>query len=194
MDAFLNQVFAGLATGGIYASVALALVMIYQATHLVNFAQGELAMFSTYIAYALIEAGLPYWIAFVITLVFSFVTGIAIERLLMRRIQHKSQLTAVIVFIGLLVAVNGLAADSALCPGLRSLPGAKGVTLVAWSEVEAAWRSGYGALAEDFRAGRAAVAPRDAAACRLCDLQPLCRIQQLVDTDPSSEGESAYDA
>jgi probable DNA repair protein len=92
------------------------------------------------------------------------------------------------------VAVNGLAADSALWPGLRSLPGAKGVTLVAWSEVEAAWRSGYGALAEDFRAGRAAVAPRDAAACRLCDLQPLCRIQQLVDTDPSSEGESAHDA
>ena len=58
---------AGLATGGIYASVALALVMIYQATHLVNFAQGEMAMFSTYIAWALINAGVPYWAAFFLT-------------------------------------------------------------------------------------------------------------------------------
>ena len=55
---------AGLATGGIYASLALALVMIYQATHLVNFAQGEMAMFTTYIAWSLINAGVPYWPAF----------------------------------------------------------------------------------------------------------------------------------
>ena len=64
MDAFLHQVLAGLATGGIYASLALALVMIYQATHLVNFAQGEMAMFCTYIAWSLINAGVPYWAAF----------------------------------------------------------------------------------------------------------------------------------
>ncbi len=109
MQALLHQLLSGVANGAIYASVALALVMIFKATHEVNFAQGELAMFSTYIAYTLIEAGVPYWVAFVITLVFSFVTGVAIERVLMRRIQHKSQLTAVIVFIGLLVATNGLA-------------------------------------------------------------------------------------
>ena len=65
----LHQILSGLATGGIYASVALALVMIYQATHLVNFAQGEIAMFSTYIAWALIQAGVPYWAAFAITVV-----------------------------------------------------------------------------------------------------------------------------
>ena len=59
MNVLLHQVLSGLATGGIYASMALALVMIYQATHLVNFAQGELAMFSTYIAWSLIQAGLP---------------------------------------------------------------------------------------------------------------------------------------
>jgi len=111
MQALLHQLLSGLANGAIYASVALALVMIFKATHEVNFAQGELAMFSTYIAYTLIEAGLPYWVAFLITLIFSFVTGIGIERLLMRRIQGKSQLTAVIVFIGLLVAVNGLASS-----------------------------------------------------------------------------------
>ena len=50
MEGFLHQVFAGIATGGIYASVALALVMIYQSTHHINFAQGEMAMFSTFIA------------------------------------------------------------------------------------------------------------------------------------------------
>ena len=64
MEALLHQVLAGLATGGIYASLALALVMIYQATHLVNFAQGEMAMFTTYIAWSLINAGVPYWLAF----------------------------------------------------------------------------------------------------------------------------------
>ena len=52
MDAFIHQLLAGLATGGIYATVALALVMIYQATHHINFAQGEMAMFSTFIAWA----------------------------------------------------------------------------------------------------------------------------------------------
>ena len=67
MDIFIQQVVSGLATGGIYASLALALVMIYQATDVVNFAQGEMAMFATYIAWALIQAGVPYWWAFVLT-------------------------------------------------------------------------------------------------------------------------------
>ncbi len=75
MDGLLHQLFSGIASGGIYASVALALVMIYQATHHVNFAQGEMAMFSTYIALTLIEAGVPYWGAFVITVAVSFVIG-----------------------------------------------------------------------------------------------------------------------
>ena len=70
MTAVLHQVLSGLATGGIYASVALALVVIYQATHHVNFAQGELAMFSTYIAWTLVNAGVAYWLAFALTLGF----------------------------------------------------------------------------------------------------------------------------
>ena len=60
----IHQIMSGIATGGIYASVALALVMIYQATHHVNFAQGEMATFSTYIALTFINAGFPYWVAF----------------------------------------------------------------------------------------------------------------------------------
>ena len=92
------------------------------------------------------------------------------------------------------VAANGLVADPARWPGLPTIPGATGVPLAAWNEVEPAWRSMYGALATDFRVGRAAVAPRDAAACRLCNLQPLCRIRRLDDTDSASEGEGADDA
>ena len=109
MDTFLHQVLAGLATGGIYASVALALVMIHQATHLVNFAQGEMAMFSTYIAWALIHAGVPYWVAFFLTIGISFVLGAAIQQLILRPIRSASVLPLVIVFIGLLVIFNSLA-------------------------------------------------------------------------------------
>lgn len=109
MQALLHQVLSGLANGGIYASVALALVMIYQATHLVNFAQGELAMFSTYICWTMIDAGFPYWGAFVLTLAFSFVAGVIIERVIIRPVEHAPELTVVIVFIGLLIIINSLA-------------------------------------------------------------------------------------
>ena len=109
MEELLNQVFAGLATGGIYASLALALVMIYQATQLVNFAQGEMAMFSTYIAWALIQNGVPYWATFFLTVVFSFLLGVAIQYLLLQRIRGQPVLALVVVFIGLLVIFNSLA-------------------------------------------------------------------------------------
>ena len=109
MDLLIHQILSGLATGGIYASVALALVMIYQATHLVNFAQGEMAMFSTYIAWSLINAGMPYWGAFFITVAVAFVLGVLIERVIVRPVENSSILAVVIVFIGLLVILNSLA-------------------------------------------------------------------------------------
>jgi branched-chain amino acid transport system permease protein len=108
LDALLHQVLAGLATGGIYASVALALVMIYQATHLVNFAQGELAMFSTYIAWTLINAGMPYWAAFFLTVGLSFVLGVLIERIVIRPVENSPVLAVVVVFIALLVILNSI--------------------------------------------------------------------------------------
>ena len=108
MEAFLHQVVAGLATGGIYASLALALVMIYQATHLVNFAQGELAMFSTYIAWSLINAGMPYWGAFFLTVGFSFVFGVVVERVIIRPVENAPVLSVVVVFIALLVILNSV--------------------------------------------------------------------------------------
>ena len=109
MQAFLHQVLSGLANGGIYASVALALVMIYQATHHVNFAQGEMAMFSTYISWSMIDAGFPYWAAFFLTLVFAFVMGVLIERIILRPVEQAPVLTVVAVFIGLLFIINSLA-------------------------------------------------------------------------------------
>ncbi len=109
METFLAQVLSGLATGGIYASVALALVMIYQATHLVNFAQGEMAMFSTYVAWALMNAGMPYWAAFFLTIALSFAGGIVIERVIIRPVEKGSVLSVVVVFIGLLVIMNSVA-------------------------------------------------------------------------------------
>jgi branched-chain amino acid transport system permease protein len=109
MSVFWEQVFSGLVTGGIYASVALALVMIYQATHQVNFAQGEMAMFSTYIAWSLINAGMSYWLAFVLTVLISFVGGVFIERVIIRPVENAPVLSVVVVFIGLLVIFNSLA-------------------------------------------------------------------------------------
>jgi branched-chain amino acid transport system permease protein len=109
VQAFLYQLMSGIAIGAVYAAVALALVMIFKATHHVNFAQGELAMFSTYIALTLLHHGVPYWGAFALTLVFSFVAGVAIERVIMRPFKNAPELTSVIVFIGLLVAINGIA-------------------------------------------------------------------------------------
>jgi len=109
MEALLHQVLSGLATGGIYASLALALVMIYQSTHHINFAQGEMAMFSTYLAWTLIDGGMSWWLAFVITVAASFVGGMLIERLLIRPVEQAPLLTVVIVFIGLLVILNSVA-------------------------------------------------------------------------------------
>jgi len=108
MDLLVHQVFSGLATGGIYASVALALVMIYQATHLVNFAQGELAMFCTYIAWSLIQAGFPYWAAFFLTVGIAFVLGVLIERVVIRPVENAPVLAVVVVFIALLVILNSV--------------------------------------------------------------------------------------
>jgi branched-chain amino acid transport system permease protein len=108
MEAFLHQVLSGLATGGIYASIALALVMIYQATHLVNFAQGEMAMFTTYIGWSLIEAGMPYWAAFFLTVAFAFVLGVVIERVIIRPVEQAPVLAVVVVFIALLLILNSV--------------------------------------------------------------------------------------
>ena len=109
MNLLVHQILSGLATGGIYASLALALVMIYQATHLVNFAQGEMAMFATYIAWSLMQAGVPYWGAFFLTVAIAFIGGVLLERIVIQPVENAPILSVVIVFIGLLVIFNSLA-------------------------------------------------------------------------------------
>jgi branched-chain amino acid transport system permease protein len=106
----MHQVIAGLSTGGIYASVALALVMIYQTTHHINFAQGELAMFSTYLAWSLLAAGVPYWITFFLTILIAFTIGVLLERFIIRPLAATPTLGVVVVFIGLLTSFHSLAA------------------------------------------------------------------------------------
>src|ERR1700692_4837557 len=108
-ELLLHQVLAGLATGGIYACIALAVVMIYQAIDHLNFAQGEMAMFSTFIAWQLIQWGLPYWVAFAITVVVSFVAGVLIDRVLFRPIQNAPILSQVVAFIALFSILNSSA-------------------------------------------------------------------------------------
>jgi branched-chain amino acid transport system permease protein len=109
MAEFVQQVVSGLASGAVYASLALALVLIFRSTHVVNFAQGEMAMFTTYIAWELMHRGMSYWPAFALTLVIAFVGGVAVERILIRPVEQASPIAIVIVTIGLLIAINGLA-------------------------------------------------------------------------------------
>lgn len=109
MQEFLQQVLSGLATGAIFASLALALVLIYNAMGLINFAQGEMAMFATFIAFTLIDRGLSYWIALPLTLVLAFIGGVVIQRVVIRPVERAPVLTLVIVTLGLATLLNGLA-------------------------------------------------------------------------------------
>src|SRR5438045_8937680 len=98
-----QQVVSGLATGGIYASLAVAIVLIYRPTRVINFAQGEMATFSTFIAWQLIAWGVPFWGAFFLTLALSFAGGVLIERIVIRPIEGAPVLTIVMVTLGGLI-------------------------------------------------------------------------------------------
>src|SRR4029079_11683618 len=108
MELFTNQVLAGIATGAIYACMAIAVVMIYQAIDHLNFAQGEMAMFSTFLSWQMMQWGIPYWGAFVLTLTVCFVGGILIERMLFKPLAKAPVLTNVAGFIALFAIVNSV--------------------------------------------------------------------------------------
>ncbi|MFD0854317.1 branched-chain amino acid ABC transporter permease, partial [Actinomadura adrarensis] len=109
MVGFLQQIIEGLGAGAIYASLALALVLIYQFTGIVNFAQGEMAMFATYVAWTFVNGGMPFWLALVLTMAISFAGGMVIERVLIRPVEGAPELTLVIVTVGLFIFVNAMA-------------------------------------------------------------------------------------
>ena len=105
---FAQQIAVGIREGAIYASLALALVIIYRSTRVINFAQGEMATFSTFICWSLQNHGLSFWAAFPIVLAIAFAGGVAIERVLIRPVENASVLTIVIVTLGLALLLNGV--------------------------------------------------------------------------------------
>jgi branched-chain amino acid transport system permease protein len=107
-DIFAQQTVAGLAQGAIFASLALALVLIYRATEVINFAQGEMAMATTYIAYQLTLWHVTYWLAFFLTLIIAFVFGGVVYGVLIRPVQHRSVIALVIITVGLFILIDGL--------------------------------------------------------------------------------------
>jgi branched-chain amino acid transport system permease protein len=106
VERFVQLVIDGIAIGSIYGALALALVLIFRSTGLVNFAQGEMAMFSTFIAWGLVQSGLPLGLALVSALALSFIGGMVIERVLIRPVEGQDPLTILIVTLGLFILVN----------------------------------------------------------------------------------------
>jgi branched-chain amino acid transport system permease protein len=105
---FAQQLAAGIREGSVYAGLALALVIIYRSTRVINFAQGEMATFSTFIAWSLMNQGLSFWAAFPIVLAIAFTGGVAVERIIIRPVENASVLTIVIITLGLALLLNGL--------------------------------------------------------------------------------------
>ncbi len=111
MTKFIDLTLNGISTGAIYAAVALALVLIWRATRIVNFAQGAMLMITTFIASAVINKSGSYWLGFAVALASGLVLGAIVERVLIRRVEHAPPLNAVIVTLGLytlLVAAAGM--------------------------------------------------------------------------------------
>ena len=105
---FAQQTVAGLAQGAVFGSLALALVLIYRATEVINFAQGEMAMAMTYVGYQLTLWGLSYWVAFTLTLAIAFVFGLVVQLVAIRPVQHRSVIAVVIVTVGLFIQIDGV--------------------------------------------------------------------------------------
>ena len=109
MQEFIEFTLGGLSSGMIYAAIALSLVLIWRATRVLNFAQGGMAMFTTYIALLVIQQTGNYWLGFAVALAAGLVFGAAVERLVVRPVENKPPLNAVIVTIGLLILIEGVA-------------------------------------------------------------------------------------
>jgi branched-chain amino acid transport system permease protein len=131
MVEFLQQVVAGLASGSVYALLALAIVIIYRSSGVVNFAQGEMATFTTFVAWTLVDHGVGYWLAFPLTLLIAFVGGVALERTLIRRVEGGPVVTIVILTIGLFILIGGLT-NWIWTAEVRSFPPSRPFPTSAW--------------------------------------------------------------
>jgi branched-chain amino acid transport system permease protein len=120
---FFTQLLAGIQNGAVYASLAIALVLIFRTTGVLNFAQGEMALFSTYLVWKFTSSGMPVWLAIILTMAISFVGGALIERIVLRPVEQAPPLVVVIVTIGMFLAINSLA-QLAFGSGQKGLPSA----------------------------------------------------------------------
>ncbi len=110
LQLFLDQVVAGLATGSIYGLVALGIVLIYRSTDVINFAQGEMALFVTFVGWSLVQADVDYWLVFVLVLALAGALGAFIERTVIRPVEEAPVLNVVVVTLGLFTIFNSLSA------------------------------------------------------------------------------------
>jgi len=108
MALFFTQLLTGIQNGAVYASLAIALVLIFRTTGILNFAQGEIALYSTYVVWWLTTKSVPVWLAILLAIVISFVGGAVIERVIIRPVERSSPLVIVIVTIGMFLAINSL--------------------------------------------------------------------------------------
>src|SRR5215207_2588293 len=118
MERLIQTIVDGIATGSLYGALALAVVLIFRTTGIVNFAQGEMAMFSTFVAWGLIEAGLPLGAALALTLLLSFIGGMVIERVVIRPVEGGEPLVLVIVKLGLAMRAVAMNAESSRLSGI----------------------------------------------------------------------------
>ncbi|HEX6930923.1 MAG TPA: branched-chain amino acid ABC transporter permease [Streptosporangiaceae bacterium] len=109
MAEFIEFTLGGISTGMIYAAIALSLVLIWRGTRILNFAQGGMAMFTTYLALLVVDHTGNYWLAFVVALAAGVVLGAVVERIVVRPVESRPPMNAVIVTIGLLILIEGVA-------------------------------------------------------------------------------------
>jgi branched-chain amino acid transport system permease protein len=109
MELFLERLISGLTNGSIYALLALALVVVFRGTGTLNFAQGELALYTTFVAWWLTTQSLPIWFAIAAALGVGFIMGALIERLLIRPVAKRNDMAVLIVALGLFTGLNSLA-------------------------------------------------------------------------------------
>ena len=109
MDLFLQQLIGGIASGSLYGILALGIVLIYRSTGTLNFAQGQMAMFSTFVAWSALSTAMGFWPAFFLTLLSAMAMGALVEWLIVRRVEGTSQLNSLIVALGLFLVFDGLA-------------------------------------------------------------------------------------
>jgi branched-chain amino acid transport system permease protein len=109
MQEFIEFTLGGISTGMIYAAIALSLVLIWRGTRILNFAQGGMAMFTTYLALLVVDHTGNYWLGFLVALAAGLVLGAVVERVMVRPVENKPPMNAVIVTIGLLILIEGVA-------------------------------------------------------------------------------------